>query len=107
MRSLLQSTLDGKEDSEAGQPAESLRFDLSDQALMVFQLLSSDDIAHLCRKSFPADPYFGPIWKRFSEGGVGVCNVQPPDQYSIHNELLWKGMAIQGSCDYVFQAIMN
>jgi hypothetical protein len=93
MRSLLQAILASSmpTDMEAVEPAPSLSFSSIDEAMMVFQLLSSRDIAHLCRASYPTDKHFGPVWQLLLEGEqVATIIPQKYKTFTIQKNLLWK-----------------
>ena len=79
MRELLQSILATPIGTDGDETLTSLHFTTCDQALMVFQLLSSRDIAQLCQENYRMDRNFNLIWEFLSKGGqVGAI---PPKTF--------------------------
>ena len=94
---LLQSILDNVPPVESTINEPSLKFTDVDQALMVCQLLSSQDIRSLCLLSYPLDKNFGSVWEFFLRGGQGksIENRKTRNEFqNFHfiNGLLWKAM---------------
>lgn len=93
MRNLLQSILATETPTEAGNEdaSPSIQFAHCDQALMVFQLLSSRDIAQLCQTNYQIDRSFCLIWKFLLRGGQdGAIPPKNAEDYVLANNLLWK-----------------
>jgi hypothetical protein len=80
-------------DEDIATQGSELVFDGVDEAMMVFQLLSSCDISALCLAHYSDDENFGPVWKFLSKGGqVGGSHDNEHQKYKnfkIVNELLW------------------
>ena len=91
MRELLQSILATPIGTDGDETLTSLHFTTCDQALMVFQLLSSRDIAQLCQENYRMDRNFNLIWEFLSKGGqVGAIPPKHSTTYSVLRKLLWK-----------------
>ena len=98
MRALLQSilattTTDMAEENAITPPL--IQFAHCDQALMVFQLLSARDIAHLCQEHYPGDTTFGRLWQFFLKGEQvnSGCPPRNAADYEKQKNLLWKKSA--------------
>ena len=96
LRDFMQSILDTNLDAPVEDLETSLNFANADQAMMVFHLLSSKDIAALCRMNYPSDRQFGSIWKNFLREGRAqeqvselVSENNSLGRFSYSNNLLW------------------
>jgi RNase H-like domain found in reverse transcriptase/Integrase zinc binding domain/Reverse transcriptase (RNA-dependent DNA polymerase)/Chromo (CHRromatin Organisation MOdifier) domain len=91
MRELLQSILATEPTEHDIEDASTqIQFTHCDQALMVFELLSSRDVALLCRENYPKDEQLKYLWEFFLKGGQERAIPQHSEKYIIREGLLWK-----------------